>query len=66
MMMSLTAYLPDVIEVSMRHTLLSSQLLHLIEQVVQVELGRQVGQAAVGEGLAVVGRYERGKNSLTS
>ena len=46
-----TAHLSDIVEVPVRHRLLSRQLPELVEEQVQLELGRQVGQASVAERL---------------
>lgn len=43
------AHLTDIVEVPVWHFLLSSQLLHLIEQNVHLELGAQVLKTAVAE-----------------
>lgn len=54
-------HLPDVVEIAVRHLLLGSQLLHLVEQHVHLELGAQVLQPAVAEGLS--GRTRTGGGS---
>lgn len=47
-------HLADVVEVPVRNLLLGSQLLHLVQQDVHLELGAQVLQATVAERLPVV------------
>lgn len=50
---STVRYLADVVEVSVGHLLLGCQLLHLVQQDVHLELGAQVLQTPVAEGLPV-------------
>lgn len=44
-------HLTDIVKVSMRDFFLCRQLLHLVQQDVHLELGAQILQAAVAEGL---------------
>lgn len=44
---------PDIVEVPVRHGLLRGQLAQLVQQHVQLELGRQVRQPPVAERLPV-------------
>ena len=51
-MCKLSIYLSHVVEVAMRHGLLAGRLVDVVEQRVQLVLGRQVAQSSVAERLA--------------
>ena len=48
----MSTYLSHVVEVAMRHGLLAGRLVDVVEQRVQLVLGRQVAQSSVAERLA--------------